>query len=92
VAIPLLWCLVLGAILGRFFKVVVLVPACAFVLAAVFASSAAVSQSLLHPLLECAVLNAVLQIGYLSGQLSIFVPGVSRRRGRPAPARSLLRH
>jgi hypothetical protein len=35
VAILLIWSVLLGAVLGRFFKVLVLVPACAFVLAAV---------------------------------------------------------
>ncbi|MGH6837781.1 MAG: hypothetical protein ACREDT_03085 [Methylocella sp.] len=93
--IPLIWCLLLGAILGRFFKVLVLVPACAFILAAVLARSAAVEQSLLHPLIECAGLNASLQIGFLSGQLSFFIPGfipgVSQRQGSCTRARSLLR-
>ena len=90
-AIPLIWCLLLGAILARFFKVLVLVPAGAFILAAVFARSMAVEQNLLHPLIECAGLIASLQIGYLSGLLSFFIPGVSQGHGRPARARSLLR-
>jgi len=91
VAILLIWSVLLGAILGRFFKVLVLVPACTLVLAAVLVRSAAVEHGLLHPLLEFAVLNATLQIGYVSGALSFFIPRVSQRQGKPARARPLLR-
>jgi hypothetical protein len=57
----------LGAILGRFFKVLVLIPACAVTLATVVASSAYFERSLLHALLEVVVLITSLQIGYVSG-------------------------
>ncbi|MGH6811810.1 MAG: hypothetical protein ACREDM_05505 [Methylocella sp.] len=73
----------LGAVLGRFFRVWVLVPACAFVLAAVLVRSAYIGQGLLHTLVEFAVLNATLIIGYVSGLLSCFVPGLSKRQGKP---------
>jgi hypothetical protein len=88
VAILLIWSVLLGAVLGRFFKVWVLVPACAFLLAAVVVRSANGEHSLLRPLLEFAVLNATLQIGYVSGLVSNLIPSVSERRGTtaaPAP-------
>jgi hypothetical protein len=91
VAILLIWSVLLGAVLGRFFKVLVLVPACAFVLAAVLIRSADVEHGLLRPLVEFAVLNATLQIGYVSGLLSFFIPSVSQRQGRSARAHPLLR-
>ena len=63
----------LGAVVGRFFKVLVLVPACASLLAAALVRSADGEHGLLRPLLEFAVLNATLQIGYVSGLLSYYI-------------------
>ena len=90
-AILLVESILLGAVLGRFFKVWVLVPASALVLAAVLVRSAAVEHGLLHSILEFAVLNAVLQIGYVSGLLSFLIPSVSQRQVKPAGARPLPR-
>ena len=56
-----------GAVLGRFFKVLVLVPACAFVLVAVLVGSANGEHGLLRPPLEFVVLITSLQIGYVFG-------------------------
>ena len=84
-AILLIGSVLLGAVLGRFFKVLVLVPACAFVLAAVLVRSADVEHGLLRPLLEFAVLITSLQIGYASGLLSFLIPSVSQRQGKPRP-------
>jgi hypothetical protein len=64
----------LGTVFGRFFKVWVLVPACALTFAIVFANSAYYEHGLLSTLLEFAVIAACLQIGYASGCL----PGVIR--------------
>ena len=89
--IVLVGSVLLGAVLGRFFKVLVLVPACAVLLAAVLVRSADVEHGLLRPLLEFAVLITSLQIGYVSGLLSFFIPSVSQRQGKPAGARPLLR-
>jgi hypothetical protein len=89
VAILVIWSVLLGAVLGRFFNVLVLVPACALVLAAVLVRSANLEHGLLRPLLEFGVLNATLQIGYVCGLLSFFIPSVSQ--GKPARARPLLR-
>lgn len=80
----------LGAVLGRFFKVVVLVPASALILAAVLAGSTAIDGGLPRLLLESALLNGCLQIGYFASLLSFFIPKASH--GRPARARPLLRH
>jgi hypothetical protein len=72
-----------GGCSRAFFKVLVLVPACAFLLVAVVVRSA--EHGLLSPLLEFAVLNATLQIGYVSGLVSHLIPSVSERRGAAAP-------
>jgi hypothetical protein len=88
VAILLIWSVLLGAVLGRFFKVLVLVPACAFLLAAVVVRSVNGEHGLLRPLLEFAVLNATLQIGYVSGLVSHLIPSVSERRGTTAAPRA----
>jgi hypothetical protein len=59
----------LGTVFGRFFKVWVLVPACALTFAIVFASSAYYEHSLPSALLEFTVLATCLQVGYASGCL-----------------------
>jgi hypothetical protein len=92
VAILLIWSVLLGAVLGRFFKVLVLVPACAFLLATVVVRSANGEHGLVRALLEFVVLITSLQIGYASGMLSHLIPSVSERRGalraaRPSTAR-----
>jgi hypothetical protein len=61
-----------GAVLGRFFKFLILVPACAFVLGAVLVGSADVDHGLLRQVLEFAVLITSLQIGYVLGLISSF--------------------
>jgi hypothetical protein len=86
VAIRLIWSALLGAVLGRLFKVLVLVPACAFLLVAIVVRSA--EHGLLSRLLEFAVLNATLQIGYVSGLVSHLIPSVSERRGTTAAPRA----
>ena len=68
----------LGTVFGRFFKVWVLVPACALTFAIVFARSAYYEHGLLSALLEFAVIATCLQIGYASGLLSC----VTRERWR----------
>jgi hypothetical protein len=82
VAILLIGSVLLGTVLGRFFKVLVLVPACALVLAAVLVRSADVEHGLLRPLFEFAVLITSLQIGYVSGLLSHCIPRESQRQGQ----------
>jgi hypothetical protein len=91
VAILFIWSFLLGAILGRSFKVLVLIPACAFVLAVVLVRSAAFEHGLLRPLHEFAALNAALQIGYVSSLITFFSPRASQRQENPAHVRPLLR-
>ena len=83
-AILILGSVLLGAVLGRFFKVLVLVPACALVLAVVLVRSADGEHGLLRALLEFAVLITSLQIGYVFGLVSHWIPSVSGRRGTTA--------
>ncbi len=78
--------LLLGAILGRFFNVLVLAPPFALSLAMVVASSAYFGHSLPRALFEFLVLITSFQIGYASGMLSFL--SVAQRRGTmgaPAP-------
>jgi hypothetical protein len=83
VAILLIWSVLLGTVLGRFFKVLVLVPACAFILAVVLVRSASVEHGPLRPLLEFAVLITSLQIGYVSGLLFHSQRVATPRKTRP---------
>ena len=89
-AILVIWSVLLGAVLGRFFKVLVLVPACALAVATVLLRSTDVEQGMLRPLLEFAVLIVSLQIGYVSGLLAFFTPSVQRMENSAHP-RPLLR-
>ena len=77
----------LGAILGRFFKVLVLVPACALVLAVALVKSADGEHGLLRPLLEFAVLITSLQIGYVFGLVSHSMSERGGTTAAPAPLR-----
>jgi hypothetical protein len=87
VTILIIGSVLLGAILGRFFNVLVLAPAFALSLAMVVASSAYFGHSLLRALLEFLVLITNLQIGYAFGLLSHLIPSVPERRGtKAAPA------
>ena len=87
--IVLVGSVLLGAVLGRFLKVLVLVPAVAFALAVVLVRSADGEHGLLRPLLEFAALITSLQIGYVSGLLSQVC---GNAKENPARARPLLRH
>ncbi|MGB6325407.1 MAG: hypothetical protein WBG11_06420 [Methylocella sp.] len=89
-AVLLIGSVLLGVVLGRFFKVWVLVPAGVFILAAILVRSADLEQGLLYPLLECVVLNATLQVGYVSGLLFHSRRVATPRK--PARARPLFRH
>ncbi|MGH6839778.1 MAG: hypothetical protein ACREDT_13470 [Methylocella sp.] len=69
----------LGTVFGRFFKVWILIPACALTFAIVAARSAYYQLGLLNVLLEFTVIAACLQIGYAHGCLSGVIPGRTRR-------------
>ena len=71
----------LGAVFGRFFKVWILLPACAVLFAIACANFA---------ILEFAILSICLQAGYASGLLSCIIPDLWRRRKNPRePSRSV---
>jgi hypothetical protein len=90
-AILLIGSILLGVVLGRFFKVLVLVPACAVILAAVLVGSANVEHGLLRPLLEFTGLITALQIGYASGLLPFSFPAGRNAKENPDRAHPLLR-
>jgi hypothetical protein len=85
--------ILLGAVLGRFFKVLILIPACMVILAAVIARIAFFGGDLLHLGLDCVVLIACLEVGYASAFLSAAILHKSQqskaRAQRPAPSASL---
>ncbi len=92
-AILVVGSVLLGALLGRFFNVWILLPGCALILAAVLVRSAVGEHGLLRPLLEFTMLSATLQIGYVLGLVSIIhSQHPLRRRGKLARARALPRH
>lgn len=59
-----------GTILGRFFKIFILVPASALAVVLVLASPTPTDHSLSATLLEIAVLVTSLQVGYVVGLLT----------------------
>ena len=64
VVILIMGSVLLGATLGRVFKVLVLLPASAIILAVVVARSAYLGHDVLHLILEYAALSTSVQIGY----------------------------
>ncbi|MGH6841157.1 MAG: hypothetical protein ACREDV_03565 [Methylocella sp.] len=80
----------LGTAFGRFFKVWILIPACASAFAIVAARSAYYQLGLLNALFEYAVLAACLQFGYACRCLSGVISSRPRRleiaRNLPDPA------
>ena len=68
-----------GVALCRFFKVLVLAPACIAVLVVAVVRSAYVGHGLLHSVFEFAVLSISLQFGYASNLLLAAVHGILQR-------------
>jgi hypothetical protein len=66
--------ILLGTIFGRFYKVMVLIPASALLFAVVCAN---------FTILEFAVLSTSLLVGYASGLL-LFIPEIRRRHKNPS--------
>ncbi len=89
--ILIIWSVLLGAILGRFFNVLVLATAFALSLAMVVTSSAYFGHSLPRALLEFLVLITNLQIGYIFGLVSPSIPSVPGTPGIHRRARALSR-
>jgi hypothetical protein len=86
----------LGAVLGRFFKVWVLVPVCAVAFVIVAVSSAFYSQGLLAAILEFVFVATGLQMGYASGLISCVILGARPQKpdesSRPAASMAAPRH
>lgn len=80
-----------GTILGRYFKIFILIPASALAVVLVAASPTSADHSLWYSLLEIGVLVTSLQVGYIVGLVtgsSSFLDSTSRawdQRG-PTPA------
>jgi len=80
-----------GTILGRFFKIFVLVPASALAIVLVVASPTSAENSLWYSVLEIGVLVTSLQVGYFVGLLTgttSLLPSTARSwgQGGPTPA------
>jgi hypothetical protein len=73
----------LATVFGRFFKVWILVPACALTFAIVAARSAYYQLGPMNVLFEFTVIAACLQIGYASGCLSCVIRDRRRRLDIP---------
>ncbi|MGH6867519.1 MAG: hypothetical protein ACREDA_01335 [Methylocella sp.] len=78
----------LGALLGRFFKVYVLIPAGALAIALLLAKRQSAGHTLLDSLLGIGLLIACLELGYVTGLLSAdFCPAARAFRRFLARAR-----
>ena len=86
-AISIIGSVLLGAILGQFFKVLVLTPAFALILAAVLGRAIYFEHGLLRPAWEFAVLITSLQIGYVVIPIFYVVMASLRRIKRPLKRR-----
>jgi hypothetical protein len=83
-----------GAVLGRFFKVLVLIPAGALTIALLLAKREIVEHTWLHSLLGIGLLIASLELGYVAGLISTDICQAARvfcgflaRPRRKAPPR-----
>jgi hypothetical protein len=74
----------LGAILGRFFRVWVLIPATAAMVLLVIALSVLSHTGIGLASLECTIVWVVLQIGFASNLLFCFLPGLRTRFAKAA--------
>jgi hypothetical protein len=83
VTILIIGSILLGAVLGRFFMVWILVPVYALTSAIVFTDSACYGYGLSRAFLTIALLATCLQIGYASGLLSDVIPGMRRLPKKP---------
>ncbi|MCI0599328.1 MAG: hypothetical protein L0Y60_07370 [Beijerinckiaceae bacterium] len=85
----------IGAILGRFFKVLVLIPVCALAASFLLIKCQFAEITVLESLACVGFLVLSLEIGYLTGLLSSDIPSTAQGCGRfrthprgPAPSRS----
>ena len=77
-----------GAVLGRFFKVLVLMPACALAIAVLLAMREVAGLTLADFFLAIGLLIASFELGYVTGLISTDISAVARGfRGFLAHAR-----
>ncbi len=82
-AIPILGTILLGAVLARFYNILILVPAFALIFASIVAKSFYLHLGVLRPAVEFALLITSLQIGYVAIPISFVVMAPLRRiKGR----------
>jgi hypothetical protein len=87
-AISIIATVLIGAVLARFYNVLILFPAFALVLAAVLGRAFYFHLGLLHPAVEFALLITSLQIGYVAMPISYVVMAPLRRISRPDGSKS----
>lgn len=78
-AIFIIGTVLVGAVLARFYNVLILIPAFALILAAVVGRAFYFQHGLLGPAMEFAVLITSLQIGYVAIPVSYVVMAPVRR-------------
>jgi hypothetical protein len=71
-----------GLILGRFFKVYVLVPTCGFALVLAFAGPTLGYESLTYSFVEIVLIMTSLQIGYFAALASKNFPSIHETHSR----------
>ena len=83
-----------GAVLGRFFKVLVLIPAGAFAIALLLVQREVAGHTWLDIFLEIGLLIASLELGYVTGLISTHISAAAQgfrgflaRSRRPASSR-----
>lgn len=77
--VSIIGAVLIGAVLARFYNVLILVPAFALILAAVVGRALYFQQGLLHPAVEFALLITSLQIGYAALPISYVAMAPLRR-------------
>jgi hypothetical protein len=86
----------LGAVLGRFFRVLILVPASALVIAFVLMKAGFAGYPILNTITKVALLIASLELGYITGLISTDITSAAQsfrscwtRPGRTTTSRPL---
>jgi ABC-type uncharacterized transport system permease subunit len=78
-AISIIGAVLLGAVLARFYNVLILVPAFALIFASIVAQAFYLHLGVLQPAVEFALLITSLQIGYVAIPISFVVMAPLRR-------------
>jgi ABC-type uncharacterized transport system permease subunit len=89
-AISITGAILLGAVLARFYNVLILVPAFALIFASIVAQAFYLHLGVLRPAVEFALLLTSLQIGYVAIPISfvVVVPWIKRRSSKCSTRRA----